>query len=332
MNFGFEYPAFFWLLLIIVPVCFIAKRFLRPLFLLNIPLGAPTGASFSPPNNLKLLMRLLYFLEIAGALLLFTAAAAPRFSYRERVWLERGADIIFVLDISPSMAALDMGGRTRFDAARELLVNFADSRLNDAIGLVAFAEDSALIIPLTTDRSSLYSRLETLAIGEMGDATAIGTALAFAAFHLNRTEAPRRAIVLITDGENNAGSIHPETAGELIGQMGITLWALGVGSSGRVPFSYVDPASGMFRSGIYESSYDPLDLEKIALAAGGNAIHAPNAQAFAEAFARIDKGETTISLQREFIVSKPLHAIFIAAALICLWIVYFAKLKLGAII
>ena len=104
--------------------------------------------------------------------MLFTAAAGPRFVFTELAWLNRGADIIFVLDISPSMAALDMDGASRFAAARGLLKNFAERRPTDGIGLVAVGSDAALLLPPTMDRKLLASRLEELRIGELGDGTA----------------------------------------------------------------------------------------------------------------------------------------------------------------
>ena len=319
MTIGFDRPLFLAAALVAVPLLIFLSRYFKPLFALDLPLGPPGGIAFKSPVNLKFLTRFLHGLELAGVILLFTAAAGPHFISTETVWLNRGADILFVVDISPSMAGLDMNGHSRFEAARELVRNFADRRAQDAIGFIAVGEDAALLVPLTTDRTILYSRLDTLAIGEMGDGTALGTGLAMAAFHIKKSQAPRRAVVLITDGENNAGSIHPEAAAAMLGEMGVTLWVIGVGSSGEIPISYVDPATGMRRTGTFVSRYDPEILKNIAAKANGFWIYAPSSEAFTAAFSQVDQGEMIIRRSGVLRREEPLYFIFVAAALALLW-------------
>ena len=333
MSLGFERPLFILAAIIAIPAIFYLARFFRPLFSLYLAFGPPGGIAFKSPVNLKYLTRFLFGLELTAICLLFIAAAGPHFVRTEMIWLNRGADIIFAIDVSPSMSGIDMDGRNRFDAARELLRDFADKRPQDAIGLIAFGEDAAILTPLTTDRTSLFSRLEALAIGEMGDATAIGTSLALAGFHINNSQAPRRAVVVITDGENNAGSIHPETAAAMLGQMGVSLWVIGVGSSGIIPFSYVDPATQMLRSGTFDSHFDPENHRRIAESAGGHWIYAPTAAAFAEAFARLDRGEMVIRRSGSVRRQDPFHAAFLVAALVIFSGVRFVRQRiLGALI
>ena len=315
MSLGFEQPLYIFIAFISVPLFFIVRRFIKPLFALSLPLGPPGGIAFKPPLNLKYLMRLIHSLEGFGIFLLFAAAAGPNIVHTEMVWLNRGADILFVLDASPSMAGIDMGGRNRFDASRALLKDFAEQRPQDAIGLVAIGEDAALLVPLTTDRLTLYSRMDTLKIGEMGDGTAIGTGLAIAAFHISQSTAPRRAVVLITDGENNAGAVHPETAAAMLGEMSVSLWVIGVGSGGMVPIDYTDPLTGIRRTGTYDSRYDPESLRMLAESANGTWIHAPQSDAFAEAFSRLDNEEMVISRSGTIRREEALYGVFITAAL-----------------
>jgi Ca-activated chloride channel family protein len=319
MSFGFDRPLLVIVAIISIPILlFISRRF-KPLFALDLPLGPPGGIAFKSPVDLKFLMKILRVLEFSGVFLLFLAAAGPHMVFKETIWLNRGADIIFVLDISPSMAGIDMNGRNRFDAARSLLRDFCLHRPQDSIGLVAFGEEASLLLPLTTDRESLYNRLDTLAIGEMGDGTALGTGLALAALHISKSDAPRRVVVLITDGENNAGSIHPETAAAMLGDLGVSLWVIGVGSSGEIPLSYVDPVTGMLRAGTFDSRYDTETLKQIALSGRGYWIHAAQADTFASAFSQIDQGEMIIrrsSTQRR---EEALYSFFLiaAGALLC---------------
>ena len=333
MTLSFDRPWFILAAFIAVPLLIIISRFFKPLFALDLPLGPPGGIAFESPVNLKLLMRLLHALELAGVFLLFSAAAGPHLIFTEMVWLNRGADIFFVIDVSPSMAGMDMNGRSRFDMARNLVGDFASRRQQDAIGLIAFGEDAALLVPLTTDRESLHSRLSSLAIGELGDGTAIGIGLATAAFHLGRSRSPRQAVVLITDGENNAGSIHPETAAAMLGDMGVSFWVMGVGSSGEIPINYIDPVTRIRRTGMFESNYDPENLMKIAASARGTWIHAVTAEAFISAFSQLDQGEMIIRRSGMVRREEPLYVLFVIASLVILWSVRFIRrYMLGALL
>jgi len=333
MSLGFERPLFILAGVISIPLLLFVSRYFKPLFALDIPLEPPGGIAFKPPLNLKFLMKLLHVIEMAGIFLLFAAAAGPHFVFTEMVWLNRGADIIFVMDISPSMAGMDMGGRTRFEAARSLLIEFADQRRQDAIGFVALGQDAALLVPLTTDREVLYSRLNSLAIGELGDGTALGTGLALAAFHISKSEAPRRAVVLITDGENNAGTIHPESAAAMLGEMGVFLWVVGVGSTGEVPVNYVDPITKMRRTGTFDSRYNTESLKSIAEKANGQWVYAPQAEALSAAFSQLDQREMIIRRSIPVRREEPLYVVFVIAAVALLWGVRFVRrYVLGALL
>jgi Ca-activated chloride channel family protein len=294
VNFGFERPLTAAAAFIVIPLALIIARRLRNPFAASIPLGPPGGSPFKPPFSMEGLVKTLRFLEYAGALLLFFSAAGPVIKTTETVWLNRGADILFVLDTSPSMAALDMEGASRFNAARRLLLAFAGSRPADGIGLVAVGNDAALLVPPTTDREALYTRLEQLRIAELGDGTALGMGLAVAAFHLEKSTAPRRAAVLITDGENNAGAIHPETAAAMLRDLGVSLWVIGIGSGGEVPIDYVDPHTRLRRTGLFDSRYDTESLRGISASGGGTWLSAPSAEALSAAFARLDDREMIV--------------------------------------
>ena len=333
MHLGFDRPLFIALAFMSIPFLLFISRYFKPLFALDLPLGPPGGIAFRSPVNLKFLMKFLHTLELSAVFLLFAAASGPKFVFTEMIWLNRGADIFFVLDVSPSMAGLDMNGRSRFDVSRELLRDFAERRPSDAIGLIGLGEDAALMVPLTTDRQSLYSRLDTLAIGEMGDGTALGTGLALAALHISNSSAPRRVVVIITDGENNAGSIHPEAATAILGEMGVSLWVIGIGSSGIVPINYVDPLTNMRRTGTFDSRYDIESLKSLAESGRGHWIHAPQAEAFVAAFSQIDQGELIIRRSGTARREEPLYAFFVITAVFLLCAVRFVRrYVLGALL
>jgi Ca-activated chloride channel family protein len=234
----------------------------------------------------------------------------------ETLWLDRGADILFVLDCSPSMAGIDMDGRNRFDTAREFITDFASNRPVDAIGLVAVGNEAALLIPPTVDRKALSDRLERLSIGELGDGTALGAALSLAALHLEHSVAEHKAVVLISDGENNAGAVHPLTAAAALNAQGTALYVIGVGSSGEIPVDYIDPVSKLRRTGFFESRYNAESLKSIADAANGVFMYAPSREAFAAAFNSLNKSEAVVSRSITRGRKQGLHEPVIIAALI----------------
>jgi len=317
---------------ILIPLGILIFSRLKDPFVAAIPLGAPGGVPFKT-SQIKGIVRLLVFLEITGIFMLFFSAASPSLKISEMVYLNRGADIMFVFDISPSMAALDMDGKNRYDTGRKLITEFAHKRPSDSIGLVAFGEDAVLLLPPTSDRQALELRLEQLRLGELGDVTAIGMGIAVAAYHLDKSNAKRKIAVIITDGENNAGAIHPETAADMLREMGISFWVIAVGSAGEVPIDYTDPFTKIRHTGIFDSRYDTESLRRLTAAGAGTFIYAPSAETFAAAFSQLDDAEVTI--QRTRIINRlhPVSFQFLAAAVFLLVITRFVRRKiLGAML
>jgi Ca-activated chloride channel family protein len=317
VNLAFDNIFILILAFLVIPAVEIIFSRMKDPFVASIPLGAPGGAPFKT-SQIKGIVKLLRFLEITGIFLLFFSAAGPSMKTAEIVWLNRGADIIFILDVSPSMAAIDMDGKNRFNAGRTLLVDFAQRRHTDSIGLVAFGEDAVLLLPPTSDRNALETRLEQLRIGELGDDTAIGMGIAVAAYHLDKSNAKRKVAVLITDGENNAGEIHPETAADMLRELGISFWVIAVGSMGEVPIDYIDPYTRIRRTGIFDSRYDTESLRRLCAAGGGTFITAVNADAFASAFSQLDDSEITVQRSRVINRMTSVSFQFLLAAVILL--------------
>ncbi|MDR3019397.1 MAG: VWA domain-containing protein [Treponema sp.] len=332
MNLTFDNPFLAVAACVVIPLAAFLLSRLKDPFVASVPLGAPGGVPFKS-SQVGGIVKLLKILELAGVFLLFLSAANPIIRTAETVWLNRGADIVFILDVSPSMAAIDMEGKNRFNAARELLVNFAQRRPSDNIGLVAVGEDAVLLVPPTSDRETLNLRLETLQIGELGDGTALGMGIAAAAFHLEKSNAKRKVAVLLTDGENNAGAIHPETAAGLLREIGASFWVIAVGTAGEVPIDYIDPYTRIRRTGIFDSRYDTESLRRLSISGGGAFIFAPSADAFAAAFSQVDDGELTIHRSRIIHRKKTLLFHFLIPAVLLLVSVKFIRRNLlGAIL
>ena len=210
---SFQNPSAF-LLILLIPVYFVLRKtrvFAQP----SIPLTFSdwNGKAFSWNSKLySLLSSAAVIFTVFGFCAAVTALAEPVLYRHERVYTSRGADIMFVLDISPSMAARDAGSLSRIDAAKQAIAALAKENTGNAYGLTVMANEAALAVPPTTDTPFFLQRLAEISLGSKGDGTAIGTGLASAVFHLAASGAPKKYIILVTDGENNAGEIHPETA------------------------------------------------------------------------------------------------------------------------
>ena len=159
----------------------------------------------------------------------------------------------------------------------------------------------------------------------MGDGTALGLGLGLAALHLRASSAPRRVAVLITDGENNAGAVHPQTAAEALAENGVSLWVIGAGSSGAVPIDYVDPATNMRRTGTLESRFNPETLRTIARRGGGSFVSAPSLAAFQAAFGRLDEAELTVRRSGTVHTARSLLVPVLTAALACILLARLAR-------
>ena len=249
-----------------------------------------------------------YFSNICGifshllALLAFvslvTALANPIIRHQEKIYTSRGSDILFVLDTSPSMAARDIqlvnGQTSRLEAAKLGIKTLVTSQKGANYGLVAMASEAACIVPPTNDLDLFLNRLDSLNVGEFGEGSAIGIGLSSAVYHLSSSLAPKKCIVLITDGENNAGSVHPETAANLAFENGITIYSFGIGTKGTVPIEYIDLKSGKVHSGFYESDFDTQPLEKIAGLAGGSYFGIESTASLSASLSQISQQEDSV--------------------------------------
>jgi Ca-activated chloride channel family protein len=147
-----------------------------------------------------------------------------------------GIDIMIALDLSSSMEAADFRPNNRLHVAKEVLNEFISGRTNDRIGLVVFSGEAYTQSPLTLDYNVLTEIVKQLRTRVLEDGTAIGDAVATALNRLRDSEAKSRVVVLITDGDNNAGRVSPLDAAEAAKALGIPVYSILVGKGGKVPF------------------------------------------------------------------------------------------------
>jgi len=205
-----------------------------------------------------------------------------------------GVDIMLVLDVSRSMLAEDFtignSRANRIDAVKIVTEQFIRQRPNDRIGIVAFAGRPYLVSPLTLDHDWLIRNLERLRIGLVEDGTAIGSAIASAANRLKDKEAKSKLIVLLTDGDNNAGKVQPLTAAEAAKALGIRIYTIGAGTEGEAPF----PLQNAFGRTVYRNvlvKFDEKTLSEIATITNGQYFRATDTDSLRKIFSEIDKME-----------------------------------------
>ena len=169
---------------------------------------------------------------------------------------------------------------------------FIRERPNDRIGLVAFAGRPYLMSPLTLDHDWLIKNLERLRTGLVEDGTAIGSGIASAANRLKDKEAKTKLILLLTDGDNNAGKVQPLTAAEAAKALGIRIYTIGAGTEGEAPF----PLTNQFGRTVYRNvlvKFDEKTLTDIATMTGGRYFRATDTNSLRTIFGEIDKLEKT---------------------------------------
>jgi Ca-activated chloride channel family protein len=332
MSVRFERPLFLLFAGLAPFAAVFARRFFKAALTAKLSLGPHGGALFKPPGSAGIGAKILLVAEIAAVPLILVAIANPMEVTTVPVYKERGADITFILDISPSMAVLDInsaGGQiSRFEAARLLILSFVDDHPAAAIGLVAVGEESALLVPPTIDHTLFRDRLQSLRIGELGDGTALGMGLSLAAYYLHDSLAPLRACVLVTDGENNAGPVHPETAAEAIAAAGVSLFVIGIGSGGETILDYVDPQTNRHRRGLYDSRYDTESLARIAEKGEGIFLEARTGDELGRAFFRVSEGAMFPVRVETLHTAESRAGLFIAAALAIVTLSFIVRFSL----
>jgi len=284
--------AFPWLLLLLpVPILlyFVRRRLTRRM---------ETAAQWSrlePRPRATLKTRVAPFLpllRLLALLLLVVALARPRFGEREVEVTTEGVDIVLALDISGSMKAEDFQPHNRLYVAKQAAEQFIDGRKNDRIGLVVFASNSFTQCPLTTDYEVLKRLMEEVDFGDVKDGTAIGMGIVNGVNRLKDVPGKSKIIVLLTDGQNNAGSVDPITAAELAHSIGVRIYTIGAGSMDEAPYPVDDPVWGR-RYVTLPASVDDATLTKVAEITGGRYFRATDAEALTEIYKQIDAMEKT---------------------------------------
>lgn len=277
------------------------------------------------PRRGRWAARATLLLRIVALVAAVTALARPRAGARAETIRGDGISIVLALDLSSSMLAEDFQPDNRLAVAKETIKEFIAGRQVDEVGLVAFAGEALTQVPLTLDYPVLLAAVDNLQPGQLEDGTAIGTGLITATNRLRGARGRSRVIVLLTDGENNRGTIDPRTAAQAAAALGMRVYTIGVGTEGVAP---VPVSRGVF--GLrYENRpvrIDEVLLEDVARQTGGRYFRARDAQALRRIYEQIDQLERTplratryVRFTELYLWPLALAALALVAELLLLW-------------
>lgn len=278
-NFEFAHPIAFLLLLLIVCIykCPLsAKKILFPHLKL-----------FSTSRSWINKERLFYSLILT---LLVTALASPISFDQKSSNKKKGRDLVFALDTSGSMdeSGFDKENpqRKKFEILKEILKKFITQRYDDNVGVTIFGSYAFSAVPLTYDMKSISYLLNFFDVGIAGDSTAIGEGIANATRVLEKGQAKKKVIILVTDGFQNSGEISIKDAVELAKKQGIIIYSIGIGD---------------------KNSYDAKLLETIATDSQGKIFSAQNAEMLSAVYEQIDSLEPSNIRSQHYLNKQSLY-------------------------
>ncbi len=272
------------------------QRISPPVFVFP-SLGPLRAIREGSPGAMRLLAPLLRMVSIV---LVIAALARPQVATTEADVFTEGMDIIITLDVSTSMEAVDFappdrrGRKSRIRGAKEVIRRFIEQRTEDRLGLVVFAAQAFTQCPLSLDYSILVNILKSVKTGVIVDGTAIGNSVIVSINRLRNSEAKSKAIILLTDGDDNASKVSPVQAAEIAAEEDIHIFPILVGRGGQVPYPVGPNLFGQMQYHNAEIRTNPELLKKIAAIAKGKFYRAVDQAALEEDFQDIlDQMEKT---------------------------------------
>ena len=319
-SYTFQNPEYLYLLILVPSI--ILYYFLRKKKT-NLNILFSNVSAIKSRTYKNYLVHFNFILQITALSLLIIAFARPQSTSSWENSTTTGIDIILAIDISSSMLAQDLKP-DRLLATKEIAKEFISGRPNDRIGLVIFSGESFTQCPLTTDHDILLNLFKDVKSGMIQDGTAIGMGLATSVNRLKDSEAISKVIILLTDGENNQGSIAPLTAAKIAQQFGIRVYTIGVGTEGYAPYPFKTP----FGTTVYqdvEVNIDEETLQDISAYTNGKYFRATSNEALSSIYRDIDELERSKIEIKEFSKKKEEYLKFAIPSLVILLISFMLK-------
>ncbi len=281
-----------WLLLII-PAFWVYYFYFK--YNRSTPVSVSSMALTNGYEKSKISIQTLQFISrTLGLLFLIIALARPQLKLDSTTQIEQfteGIDIIISLDASGSMEAEDFQPN-RFDAAKSVAQEFIAKRTNDRIGLVVFEGEAYTQCPLTSDKKVLSDIIGETKRGIVNGGTAIGMGLATAVNRLRESDAKSKIIILLTDGVNTHGKIHPMNAAEDAKAFDIRVYTIGVGTNGKAKTPVaINPITNEYIYDYVDVEIDEPLLKEISAMTGGSYFRATDNESLKAIYDEIDELE-----------------------------------------
>jgi len=294
----------------IIPVILILRKFVkvlkRPLLELSLPKKATQN---NPWTYLRLVPMFFFLLSLS---LIIIALARPQKTNERVEQFTEGIDIMIVLDISESMDLQDFEPN-RLEAAKETAIEFINGRFGDRIGMVIFSGEAFSLAPLTTDYKLLTDLIKDITLNMMdAKGTAIGSALAAGTNRMRDSESKSKVMILLSDGENNAGNVDPIFAASLAAALDIKIYTIAVGKDGMVPYG----VDFFGRPQMIESYLDETTLREIAKIGEGEFFRASDSRALDKIFERIDSMEKAEIIESRYKETVDYYRVYLFWAVI----------------
>lgn len=243
---------------------------------------------------------------------LVTASAQPKWTGEPVALPVHARDLLLAIDISGSMAERDTDNPqrnfSRLEAVQHVARDFIERREGDRIGLILFGTHAYLHAPLSLDRKTVALLLSEAEVGLAGEGTAIGDAIVVGIRHLRDSVLDERVLILLTDGENTAGSIAPGQAAGLAAAEGIRIHTIGFGSE-------PPPSVALQMLGLQGPKVEEEPLKRIAHTTGGRFFRARSAGELDDIYALLDRIEPVEVDTRSFLPTRSLFHWPLGAAL-----------------
>jgi Ca-activated chloride channel homolog len=338
---SFRFESWPWLLgipLTIAMVLWVNRRMAQP----RVVFSSLNEIRHAPITWTQRLKAILPWFHAIGLILLFVGMARPQWGRSESRVSGNGIAIQLVLDVSGSMEAIDfeLNGKNvnRLKAVKHVVSQFVlgsrssglTGRRDDLVGLVAFGGFADSKCPLTLDHGALVDNVESLdtpkkirdrrgrVINEESYkeelATAIGDGLALGLSQLKESKSKSKVVILLTDGDSNAGVIDPREAAMFAKEMGIKVYTIGIGTDGIVPFPQEDEFGRVVLTQARFRTNEDL-LKDIAKETGGTYFHASSLDGLSTIYGKIDAMEKSQLEETKFSQYNELFPWFLVSSL-----------------
>jgi Ca-activated chloride channel family protein len=228
------------------------------------------------------------------------ALAGPQYGIASNPTELEGLDIVLTIDLSSSMNLKNMDGDSKLVTAQQVISEFLEEQDGNRIGVVVFQSSALTLSPLTYDIDAVDSQIDRLETGWLKDGTAIGLGISEALVLLRNSSAASKVIILLTDGENNAGVISPLEAAELSKAFNTRIYTIALTPNGQF--------------------FDSRTLQSISEVTDGKGFDAYTREELLAAYSTVAELERSNIGVRDYVVINHYQTLFILVGISLLFI------------